>query len=54
MRVASTRICGAGTGTCTVLRVGAGRTCCKAGWVPVEFAEGRARREKFFVRVNEC
>jgi len=46
-RVAGTRICGAGAGTRTAFRAGAGQ-------VRVELAAGRARDEKFFVRVNEC
>jgi len=46
-RVAGTRICGAGAGTRTVFRADAGR-------VRVELAAGagRARGEKFFVRVS--
>ena len=47
MWVAGTCICGAGTGTCTALRVGRATVELAAG-------AGRARDEKFLVRVNEC
>jgi len=40
-----TRICVTGAGTRTALRAVAGLTCC---------GTGRARDEKFLVRVNEC
>ena len=55
-RVAGTRICGAGAGTPTALRAGAGWTCCRAGRARVELAAGagRARNEKIFLRVNGC
>ena len=50
------RICGAGAGTRTALRAGAGRVELAAGLVQVVLAAGagRALVEKLFVRVTEC
>ena len=48
-RVAGTCVCGAGAGTRTALRAGAGRVR-----VVLAAGAGRARVEKFFVRVIEC
>ena len=41
-------------GTRTALRAGVGWICCGVGRVVLAVGAGRARVEKFFVRVTEC
>jgi len=56
LRLADTRICGAGAETRTILRSGRVLVELAAGRVRVVpgAGVGRARVEKFFVRVTEC